>query len=84
MLETGPRYRFGDTSIEQSTVHDELVRRYLRYRSGDWLNQTDPQLSIACLSAVGPKKRLTPDEVRELLALVQSLGPKGKPKKPRS
>jgi len=36
VLETGPRYRFGDTSIEQSTVRDELVRRYLRYRSGDW------------------------------------------------
>ena len=35
-LATGERYRFGATSIEQSTVRDSLVRRYLRYREGDW------------------------------------------------
>ncbi len=36
VLDTGPRYRFGQTDIEQAGVRDELVRRYLRYQSGDW------------------------------------------------
>jgi translocation and assembly module TamA len=36
VLDTGPRYRFGATTIEQDTVREELVRRYLRYRDGDW------------------------------------------------
>jgi len=35
-LETGGRYRFGPTTIEQSVVRDSLMRRYLRYREGDW------------------------------------------------
>ena len=30
-LETGERYRFGETLIEQTAVSDALVRRYLRY-----------------------------------------------------
>ena len=34
-LETGERYRFGKTTIEQQVVRDELVRRYLRYHEGD-------------------------------------------------
>ena len=33
-LETGVRYRFGDTSIQQQAVSDKLVRRYLRFRKG--------------------------------------------------
>ena len=37
-LETGERYRFGPTTIEQSALREELVRRYLRYREGDWYN----------------------------------------------
>jgi translocation and assembly module TamA len=37
-LATGERYRFGPTTIEQSTVRDSLVSRYLRYREGDWYN----------------------------------------------
>jgi len=36
VLDTGPRYRFGETRIEQASVRDELVRRHLRYHSGDW------------------------------------------------
>jgi translocation and assembly module TamA len=36
VLETGERYRFGPTSIEQTVVRGSLVRRYLRYREGDW------------------------------------------------
>ncbi len=35
-LETGERYRFGPTTIEQSVVRPGLVERYLRYREGDW------------------------------------------------
>ena len=34
-LETGERYRFGATSIEQHVIRDSLVRRYLRYHQGD-------------------------------------------------
>ena len=34
-LETGQRYRFGVTTIEQHVVSDKLVRRYLRYRQGE-------------------------------------------------
>ena len=35
-LETGERYRFGPTTIEQGVLREELVRRLLRYREGDW------------------------------------------------
>jgi translocation and assembly module TamA len=35
-LATGDRYRFGPTTIEQNVVRDSLMRRYLRYREGDW------------------------------------------------
>jgi translocation and assembly module TamA len=34
-LDTGSRYRFGATTIEQHVVRDKLVRRYLRYHEGD-------------------------------------------------
>jgi translocation and assembly module TamA len=37
-LETGERYRFGPTIIEQSSLREGLVRRYLRYDEGDWYN----------------------------------------------
>ena len=37
-LETGERYRFGPTTIEQSALRPELVTRYLRFREGDWYN----------------------------------------------
>lgn len=39
-LETGARYRFGTTTIEQHVVRDELVRRYLRYKRGDYYDVT--------------------------------------------
>ncbi len=35
-LDTGERYRFGTTVIEQDFLDPDLVRRYLRYREGDW------------------------------------------------
>jgi|HubBroStandDraft_1064217.scaffolds.fasta_scaffold00185_22 translocation and assembly module TamA len=34
-LDTGSRYRFGATSIEQHVVRENLVRRYLRYHQGE-------------------------------------------------
>ena len=39
-LETGERYRFGATTIEQQVVGDKLVRRYLRYKQGDYYDLT--------------------------------------------
>ena len=35
----------------------------IRYRSYDWANERDPQLTIECLDPVAPKPRLTPDEI---------------------
>ncbi len=35
-LETRERYRFGPTTIEQDVLRPALVRRFLRYREGDW------------------------------------------------
>ena len=34
-LDTGERYRFGKTTIDQTAVRDHEVRRYLRYKEGD-------------------------------------------------
>jgi translocation and assembly module TamA len=39
-LETGERYRFGATTIEQHAVNEKLVRRYLRYHEGDYFDLT--------------------------------------------
>ena len=39
-METGERYRFGPTTIEQTSVRDALVRRYLRYHEGDYFDLT--------------------------------------------
>ena len=39
-LETGERYRFGATTIEQHVVSPKLVKRYLRYREGDYFDLT--------------------------------------------
>lgn len=39
-LETGERYRFGPTTIEQDTVDETLVRRLMRYREGDPFDMT--------------------------------------------
>ncbi len=37
-LDTGDRYRFGPTTIEQDFLDPELVNRYLRYREGEWFD----------------------------------------------
>jgi translocation and assembly module TamA len=34
-IETGERYRFGATTIEQHSIRDDRVRRYLRYQEGE-------------------------------------------------
>ena len=39
-LESGQRYRFGATTIEQRVISDKLMRRYLRYREGDYYDLT--------------------------------------------
>ena len=39
-METGERYRFGETTIEQTSVRDSLVRKYLRYKKGDYFDLT--------------------------------------------
>jgi translocation and assembly module TamA len=40
-MQTGERYRFGATTIEQSAVNDSLVRRYLRYRQDEPFDLTE-------------------------------------------
>jgi translocation and assembly module TamA len=37
-LQTGERYRFGATTIDQHVVHEGVVRRFLRYKEGDPYN----------------------------------------------
>src|SRR6516165_5367248 len=39
-LETGERYRFGATTVEQNVVRETLVRRYLRYHEGEYFDLT--------------------------------------------
>lgn len=34
-IETGERYRFGATTVTQSAIRDDQLRRFLRYREGD-------------------------------------------------
>lgn len=38
VLETGERYRFGSVAVEQETLRGDLMRRYLRFREGDWFD----------------------------------------------
>src|SRR5882757_2349684 len=40
-MQTGERYRFGATTIEQRAVNDALVRRYLRYRQDEPFDLTE-------------------------------------------
>lgn len=39
-LDTGERYRFGATEVDQDFLREGLIRRYLRYREGDWYDAT--------------------------------------------
>lgn len=40
-FETGERYRFGKTTIQQDTIDEALVRRYLRYQEDDPFNASE-------------------------------------------
>jgi translocation and assembly module TamA len=40
ILDTGARYYFGETTIEQDTINNSLVRRYLRYKQGDYFDMS--------------------------------------------
>ena len=40
-LETGARYRFGTTIIEQDVIDDALVRRYMRYQQDEPFDMTE-------------------------------------------
>jgi len=40
-METGERYRFGATTIEQTAVNEALVRRYLRYKRDEPFDLTE-------------------------------------------
>jgi translocation and assembly module TamA len=40
-LQTGERYRFGETHIQQHLIRDSLVRRYLRYKQGEAYDLTE-------------------------------------------
>lgn len=44
-------------------IDPEAGGMMVRFRSYDWLNETDPVLSIECLDPVPPKPRLGPDEI---------------------
>jgi translocation and assembly module TamA len=40
-MQTGERYRFGETTITQTVVRDSLVRRYLRYQKDEPFDLTE-------------------------------------------
>jgi translocation and assembly module TamA len=40
-LETGPRYRFGTTTIEQEVIDETLVRRFMRYEQDEPFDVTE-------------------------------------------
>jgi hypothetical protein len=44
-------------------VHPEATGMMVRLRSYDWENETDPTLSIECVSAVPLKPRLSPEQI---------------------
>lgn len=44
-------------------IHPEATGMMVRCRSYDWEREIDPTLSIECLDPVGPKPRLTPEQI---------------------
>jgi hypothetical protein len=44
-----------------------------RYRSYDWINEVDPRMSIECLDPVGPKQRLSPEQITERIRLMAAM-----------
>jgi translocation and assembly module TamA len=41
LLNTGPRYRFGEVTIDQAVIRPELMRRFLRFKQGDGYSVTE-------------------------------------------
>jgi len=41
VMETGERYAFGATTIEETTIDQKLVRRYMRYHEGEPFDATE-------------------------------------------
>ena len=39
-MDTGPRYKFGAISIDQTVIRADLVKRFLRFHEGDPYNST--------------------------------------------
>jgi len=37
-IETGPRYRFGSVTLEQNVIEQDLARRFLRFKEGDYFD----------------------------------------------
>jgi hypothetical protein len=46
---------------------------FSRYRMIDWINERDPQMSIECLDPVPPKRRLTPEQIADRIALMAAV-----------
>jgi hypothetical protein len=46
---------------------------FSRYRMVNWETEVDPQMTIECLDKVGPKRRLTPEQIRERVKLVATV-----------
>lgn len=44
-------------------IDPEATGMMVRFRSYDWANEVDPVIAIECLDPVGPKPRLTPNEI---------------------
>ena len=40
LLSTGPRYRFGETTIKQKVIDERLMRKYMRYHDGQPFDAT--------------------------------------------
>lgn len=46
---------------------------FSRYRMVNWETEVDPQMTIECLDKVGPKQRLTPEQIRQRVKLVATV-----------
>ena len=57
--------RSADHTGNWAPIDPEARIMMVRYRSVDWANETDPQLSIECLDPVPAKRRLGPEEILE-------------------
>jgi translocation and assembly module TamA len=52
-LDSGPRYRFGEVTVEQAGLDPEFIRRYVPIRPGDWFEPARLLQSQFVLSDLG-------------------------------